>query len=211
MAFVVLRSLVVAAGLFVISCGPQVDLGDTEAGSSSDAEASTGVQVMPPASSSSTPPGSSTNGPGSATTAAGDTMADGDTTSGASMSTTDDRPVTTGATTDTEGTSTGHVPRCNDGHVDPGEQCDGENLDGWTCEGLGRDGGELACSPASCTFDTEACEPTGRGCGDGMLSPGEQCDGMDLQGFDCESLGLGDGTLGCDPVTCTFDTSMCGA
>jgi hypothetical protein len=47
------------------------------------------------------------------------------------------------------------------------------------------------------------------GCGDGMISPGEQCDGSDLQGFDCNSLGLNGGTLSCDPVTCTFDTSMC--
>jgi hypothetical protein len=49
----------------------------------------------------------------------------------------------------------------------------------------------------------------GGGCGDGVVSPGEQCDGAMLQGFDCGSLGLGAGTLGCDPVTCTFDTSMC--
>jgi len=49
----------------------------------------------------------------------------------------------------------------------------------------------------------------GGGCGDGMVSPGEQCDGGDLQGFDCQSLGLSGGTLACDPVTCTFDTSMC--
>lgn len=47
------------------------------------------------------------------------------------------------------------------------------------------------------------------GCGDGTISPGEQCDGADLQGFDCNSLGLNGGTLSCDPVTCTFDTSMC--
>jgi hypothetical protein len=47
------------------------------------------------------------------------------------------------------------------------------------------------------------------GCGDGTISPGEQCDGADLQGFDCVSLGLSGGTLLCDPITCTFDTSMC--
>lgn len=51
-------------------------------------------------------------------------------------------------------------------------------------------------------------DPPG-GCGDGMVVPGEQCDGADLQGFDCASLGLGGGTLACDPVTCSFDTSMC--
>lgn len=57
--------------------------------------------------------------------------------------------------------------------------------------------------------DTGAAEGGGEGCGDGAISPGEQCDGADLQGFDCAALGLGSGTLACDPVTCTFDTSMC--
>lgn len=46
-------------------------------------------------------------------------------------------------------------------------------------------------------------------CGDGEVEPGEQCDGDDLQGFDCASLGLSGGTLACDPITCSFDTSMC--
>ncbi|MBL4683726.1 MAG: hypothetical protein JKY37_03985 [Nannocystaceae bacterium] len=47
------------------------------------------------------------------------------------------------------------------------------------------------------------------GCGNGSVEPGEQCDGDNLQGFDCGALGLGVGDLGCDSVTCTFDTSMC--
>jgi hypothetical protein len=42
-----------------------------------------------------------------------------------------------------------------------------------------------------------------------MVGMGEQCDGADLQNFDCSTLGLGSGTLACDPMTCTFDTSMC--
>jgi hypothetical protein len=49
----------------------------------------------------------------------------------------------------------------------------------------------------------------GSTCGNGDVDAGEQCDGSDLQGFDCASLGLGGGTLECDPITCTFDTSMC--
>lgn len=47
-------------------------------------------------------------------------------------------------------------------------------------------------------------------CGNGVIDAGEQCDGGDLQGFDCNSLGLNGGTLACDAVMCTFDTSMCG-
>jgi hypothetical protein len=47
-------------------------------------------------------------------------------------------------------------------------------------------------------------------CGNGVINMGEQCDGADLQNFDCQSLGLNGGTLACDPMMCTFDTSMCG-
>ncbi len=81
-------------------------------------------------------------------------------------------------------------------------------------------GGQTSSGPPEETTDTPASssgpsttgpETTGPdgGCGDGMVVPGEQCDGADLQGFDCASLGLGGGTLSCDPVTCSFDTSMC--
>jgi hypothetical protein len=42
-----------------------------------------------------------------------------------------------------------------------------------------------------------------------VIDPGESCDGSNLDGESCESLGEGTGTLGCDPVVCTFDTSMC--
>lgn len=51
---------------------------------------------------------------------------------------------------------------------------------------------------------------TGGGdCGNGNVDPGEQCDGNDVGGFDCTSLGLGEGEIDCDPITCSFDTSMC--
>lgn len=45
---------------------------------------------------------------------------------------------------------------CGDGTLQPGEQCDGAELGGQTCEGLGRGGGALACAP-TCTFDTSQC------------------------------------------------------
>ena len=47
-------------------------------------------------------------------------------------------------------------------------------------------------------------------CGNGVVDTGEQCEGEQLQGWDCAALGLGGGELRCDPITCTFDTSMCG-
>lgn len=46
-------------------------------------------------------------------------------------------------------------------------------------------------------------------CGNGTIDANEQCDGGNLNGFTCESLGNTGGTLLCDNVTCTFDTSMC--
>lgn len=46
-------------------------------------------------------------------------------------------------------------------------------------------------------------------CGNGIVEQGEQGDRDNLPGFTCEGLGLSGGTLQCDPVYCTFDTSMC--
>lgn len=40
--------------------------------------------------------------------------------------------------------------------AEPGEQCDLADLDGYTCQTLGFDGGSLSCS-GSCTFDTGGC------------------------------------------------------
>lgn len=58
--------------------------------------------------------------------------------------------------------------------------------------------------------DTGPVAESGNGtCGNGAIDMGEQCDGANLQGFNCESLGLNGGTLACDPMMCTFDTSMC--
>lgn len=45
-------------------------------------------------------------------------------------------------------------------------------------------------------------------CGDNQLNlPGEQCDGTDLGGESCTSLGFVSGSLGCS--SCSFDTSAC--
>lgn len=52
-------------------------------------------------------------------------------------------------------------------------------------------------------------EVVGR-CGNGTKDSGEQCDGNDLGGESCVSLGYGGGALGCKS-DCTFDTSACTA
>ena len=47
-------------------------------------------------------------------------------------------------------------------------------------------------------------------CGNGVIDGGEECDGAKTGGATCQSLGFsGGGALNCDPVTCTYDESMC--
>jgi hypothetical protein len=63
-------------------------------------------------------------------------------------------------------------------------------------------------SSESESTDTTTGEPSN--CGNGQLDEGEQCDGADLNGLDCISLGYTGGVLACDPQTCTIDGSGCG-
>lgn len=47
-------------------------------------------------------------------------------------------------------------------------------------------------------------------CGNGVIDGGEECDGALVGGATCQTLGFsGGGALNCDPVTCTYDESMC--
>jgi len=99
--------------------------------------------------------------------------------------------------------------RCGDGVVQAqhGENCDGENLAESTCQDLALGEGTLACSD-SCRFDVSGCELAAV-CGDGVIAtPSEQCEGDDLAGSTCESLGYDGGTLSCLD-TCLFDESGC--
>jgi Protein of unknown function (DUF1566) len=49
-------------------------------------------------------------------------------------------------------------PTCGNGMIDPGEQCDGTNLNGATCTSLGfTNGGTLSCT-ASCDFNLSGCK-----------------------------------------------------
>lgn len=62
-----------------------------------------------------------------------------------------------------------------------------------------------------CTVETTAAADGASlpGCGNGAIdSGGEQCDGADLGGASCVSLGFTSGTLGCSGG-CAFDTSSC--
>ena len=71
--------------------------------------------------------------------------------------------------TDTDGDA------CGNGELDPGEQCDGDNLGRIGCEREGFDSGTLSCT-AECTFDTSAC------CNDACGSDGDtQCNGDTIE------------------------------
>lgn len=79
---------------------------------------------------------------------------------------------------------------CGNGAIEGSEVCDDENK-------VGGDG----CS-ADCLSDET--------CGNGIYDPltGEQCDGSDLAGETCQSLGYKSGSLACE-LSCTFDVSGC--
>ena len=65
---------------------------------------------------------------------------------------------------------------------------------------------------AQCSDDVVAASVMGGSlpaCGDGSIDvPGEQCDGSDLGGASCVSLGFAGGALACDG-SCVFDTGPC--
>lgn len=202
--------LVVALGL--VACDPLIDV-DESGSSTSGQGTSTGSDqsepgnptAAPPNPTTSVPPNPSTSGPwstsGVAETGWGESGWHG-TSSGWYGSS-----GSSGWYGSSGSSETGFEPSCGDGMIQPGEQCDGEDLQGLDCTKLGLGFGELFCDPEFCTFDTSACEATG--CGDGIVQPGEQCDGANLQGFTCGSLGLGVGDLACQPDLCVFDTSGC--
>jgi hypothetical protein len=98
-------------------------------------------------------------------------------------------------------------PDCGDGAIDGEEECDGDDLGVESCATLGFDAGELACS-ATCTFDDSGCELSMGRCGDGAIDAGEACDGTNLDGASCDSLGFAEGALACT-AECTFDTTDC--
>lgn len=93
---------------------------------------------------------------------------------------------------------------CDDGVLDPGEDCDGNDLAGQTCQSLGYADGDLACT-SMCAFDESNCTS----CGNGVVDdPAEECDGLDLQQATCESLDFDDGALACLP-NCQYDLGAC--
>ncbi len=72
---------------------------------------------------------------------------------------------------------------CGNGVIDPGEQCDNENLNGQTCQGLGYYEGTLVCN-SQCQVNQDSCVGS---CEDGILQEqhGEECDQADFGSRTC--------------------------
>ncbi len=102
------------------------------------------------------------------------------------------------------------LDRCGDGFLDPGEECDGNELGVFACEELGfyQQLSALSCRK-DCTIDVSACH--GR-CGDRVIQLmfGEQCDGENpaLTTNFCRARGYYGGVQGCSSA-CVLDEELC--
>lgn len=97
---------------------------------------------------------------------------------------------------------------CGDGVIQGDyEECEGSDLNSTTCLSLGYPSGNISCDE-NCRFDVSGCEGS-ENCGDGSIQwEYEDCEGLDLNGATCETVGFhGDG-LGCTD-SCRFDISSC--
>lgn len=98
---------------------------------------------------------------------------------------------------------------CGDGAATGAESCDGADLGGATCESLGYSSGSLACT-SGCGYDVSGCVayPPPGSCTNGTIEPPESCDGTNLGGATCATLGYAGGSLGCTAF-CGYDVSSC--
>lgn len=99
------------------------------------------------------------------------------------------------------------VTDCGNNNAEGTEECDGTDLNGQSCIGLGYDGGTLNCD-SNCTYDTSSCATTSPTCGNNIKEAGEACDGTDLNGASCSNFGFSNGTLACYG-NCTYNLSAC--
>jgi hypothetical protein len=102
---------------------------------------------------------------------------------------------------------------CGDGVVSGGELCDGDALAGNNCTtiGMGFTGGNLHCSGTCDAWATQSCTGASQTCGNDTAEGNEICDGDDLRGQTCLTLGLSAGALACRLSCNAWDTSGCTA
>ncbi|MEL6179429.1 MAG: hypothetical protein AAFS10_10770, partial [Myxococcota bacterium] len=99
---------------------------------------------------------------------------------------------------------------CGNDLREPGELCDGNELDA-SCSDLGFDGGTLSCAEGCDGYVTTACTREGGSdaeCGNGLREPGELCDSEDIAAS-CEGLGFDGGDLGCAETCLSYETEAC--
>jgi hypothetical protein len=164
--FLGVSAIVAAVTLLGVACGDDgmgasgLSGGSQSAGATTSASSGTGfsssgeVVTDPTTGAPGTTEPETTNDPN--TTQPGTTIPDP--TTGAPDTTTND--PTNETTNETTNDPTNGVT-CGNGAIDGNEQCDGANLNGFTCEALGNVGGTLQCDPVTCTFDTQLCEGGG--------------------------------------------------
>ena len=105
-------------------------------------------------------------------------------------------------------------PACGNEKLDPDEPCDGERLNGKTCESVVGTGstGRLLCKSDCSGFDVSLCTSVaGNLCGNGVIDAGEMCDGGNLNGQSCATVaGSGfTGSLLCKADCSGFDKTGC--
>jgi len=81
------------------------------------------------------------------------------------------------------------APGCGDGVLDSNEVCDGTDLGGETCEGLGYESGVLGCD-GFCVLNESGCQAFAV-CGDGVVDATEVCDDGNSRDWDgCTQCGI---------------------
>lgn len=107
---------------------------------------------------------------------------------------------------DAGGGGEGGASLCGNGVIDPGEDCEGADLGGKSCQDIGYSNpAGLACND-TCHFNFVDCAPT---CDGQLKEPGEECDGDTVSLETCVDFGYSTpGMLTCGP-TCHYDPSGC--
>lgn len=115
---------------------------------------------------------------------------------------------TTGSGSDSASTTA--LPTTDPGTTAPGTSTSTTDPStGTTDPSTGTTGSTGTTEPvSSSSTGTTDDSTTGPVCGDGVIDAGEVCDGADLDGATCMSLGFLQGQLACD-ATCQLDTSGC--